>query len=106
MARPAGVVRSSGSVKEMKPTPRCSSSCNVVSRSNHEKRLLQKLYWFLIFLLPYCLYGREGADLAKTGSSIAQAQDASSRRIRRGRLDHSSLNVTAGSTLVARWAGQ
>src|SRR5581483_12012275 len=33
MARPAGVVRSSASVKETKPTPRCSSSCSVASRS-------------------------------------------------------------------------
>src|SRR5215831_1017538 len=33
IARPAGVVRSSASVKETKPTPRCSSSCRVASRS-------------------------------------------------------------------------
>ena len=33
MARPAGVVRSSASVSETKPTPRCSSSCRVASRS-------------------------------------------------------------------------
>ena len=33
MARPAGVVRSSASVSDTKPTPRCSSSWSVASRS-------------------------------------------------------------------------
>jgi hypothetical protein len=33
IARPAGVVRSSASVRETNPTPRCSSSWNVASRS-------------------------------------------------------------------------
>src|ERR1035437_1162647 len=33
IARPAGVVRSSASVSDTKPTPRCSSSCSVVSKS-------------------------------------------------------------------------
>ena len=33
MARPAGVVRSRASVSETKPTPRCSSSWRVASRS-------------------------------------------------------------------------
>jgi hypothetical protein len=33
MARPAGVVRSSASVNETNPTPRCSSSWSVASRS-------------------------------------------------------------------------
>src|SRR6185437_11174551 len=37
MARPAGVVRSSASVSETKPTPRCSSSCRVASRSVTER---------------------------------------------------------------------
>jgi len=33
IARPAGVVRSSASLSDTKPTPRCSSSCSVASRS-------------------------------------------------------------------------
>src|SRR5208283_2975957 len=37
MARPAGVVRSNASVSETKPTPRCSSSCSVLSRSVTER---------------------------------------------------------------------
>jgi len=37
MARPAGVVRSSASVSDTKPTPRCSSSCSVASRSVTER---------------------------------------------------------------------
>ena len=37
MARPAGVVRSSASVRETKPTPRCSSSWRVASRSVTER---------------------------------------------------------------------
>jgi hypothetical protein len=37
MARPAGVVKSSASVSETNPTPRCSSSCSVLSRSVTER---------------------------------------------------------------------
>jgi hypothetical protein len=37
IARPAGVVRSSASVSDTKPTPRCCSSCRVTSRSVTER---------------------------------------------------------------------
>src|SRR6516164_3847375 len=37
MARPVRAVRSGASVSETKPTPRCSSSCEVLSRSVTER---------------------------------------------------------------------